>query len=47
LPSHDYDVSPDGKYLALLRPVGEDDQLVVVHDWKYELRERMRARAAK
>jgi hypothetical protein len=32
---------------VLLRPVGDGDQLVVVHDWKYELRERMRARSVR
>jgi serine/threonine-protein kinase len=47
-PAHaNYDVSPDGKYLVLLRPVGDGDQLVVVHDWKYELREEMRARSVR
>jgi hypothetical protein len=35
-------VSPDGKSFVLLRSVGPNDQIVVVHDWKYELRERMR-----
>ena len=43
VPQHaNYDVSPDGKSFALLRSVGPNDQIVVAHDWKYELRERMR-----
>ena len=46
-PHTNYDVSPDGQHLVLLRPVGPSDQLVVVHDWKYELRERTRVRRGK
>ena len=47
-PQHaNYDVSPDGKYFALLQAVGPSDQIVVAHDWKYELRERMRERREK
>jgi serine/threonine-protein kinase len=42
-PHANYDISPDGKEFVLLRSTGADDQLVVVHDFKYELRERMRA----
>jgi serine/threonine-protein kinase len=40
-PAHaNYDVTPDGKRFVLLKPTGADAQLIVVHDWKYELRER-------
>ena len=42
-PTANYDVSPDGKQFVLLRPVSKGEQLVVIHDWKYELRERTRA----
>jgi serine/threonine-protein kinase len=42
-PHANYDISPDGKNFVLLRPVETGDQLMVVHDWKYELRERTRA----
>ena len=35
-----YDVTPDGKQFVLLKPVGAADQIVVVHDWKSELRTR-------
>jgi Tol biopolymer transport system component len=41
-PHANYDVSPDGKSFALLQAVGPSDQIVVAHNWKYELRERMR-----
>ena len=34
-----FDVAPDGKHLLLLRPTRSDNGLVVVRDWKYELRE--------
>jgi len=33
-----YDVSPDGKHLLLVRPVRGDDDLVIVYDWRRELR---------
>ena len=34
-----FDAAPDGKHLLLLRPTRSDNGLVVVRDWKYELRE--------
>ena len=42
-PNANYDVSPDGKSLVLLKRVDSGEQLVVVHDWKYELRQRTRS----
>jgi serine/threonine-protein kinase len=36
-----YDVSPDGKQILLLRSMGGTQDIVVVHDWKYELRARL------
>jgi serine/threonine-protein kinase len=40
-PAHaNFDITPDGKRFLLLKPTGADAQLIVVHDWKYELRER-------
>jgi Tol biopolymer transport system component len=40
-PAHaNYDITRDGKRFVMLRPTGADAQLVVVHDWKNELRER-------
>ena len=41
-PHANYDVSPDGKTFVLVRPIGETSRIMVVHDWKYELRERVR-----
>jgi len=41
----EYDAAPDGKHFVHLRNVGGDAQVVVVHDWKYELRARHNARA--
>jgi Tol biopolymer transport system component len=36
-----FDVSPDGKSFLLMRPVaGREEQIVVVHNWKTELRAR-------
>ena len=35
-----YDVAPDGKHFLILRSTSPDAQLVVVHNWKYELRAR-------
>jgi hypothetical protein len=33
-----FDVSPDGKHFALLRPApGNETRLVVVHGWQHEL----------
>jgi serine/threonine-protein kinase len=41
MPPHaNYGVSSDGKSFVLLRPVGQSNEIVVVHGWKYELRER-------
>jgi hypothetical protein len=36
-----YDVAPDGKHFVILRSTGPDEQLIIVHDWKYELRARI------
>ena len=36
-----FDVAPDGKHLLLEKPTNAVPQIVVVHDWKYELRARM------
>ena len=33
-----YDVTQDGKQFLFLKPVGSDAQVLVIHDWKYELR---------
>jgi len=45
LPPHaNYDVSSDGRSFVLLRPVGQSNEIVVVHGWKYELRERTSGR---
>jgi len=38
-----YDVSPDGTRLLLLKSVGEE-QLIVARSWDEELRERLRSR---
>ena len=35
-----YDITPDGKRFVTFKSTGGDAQLIVVHDWKYELRER-------
>ena len=40
-----FDVSPDGKNILYARATGGQSQLVVIHDWKYEFRERMKAAA--
>jgi len=39
-PGHaSFDVSPDGASLVMLRPVkGNGEQIVVIHNWKAELR---------
>jgi serine/threonine-protein kinase len=42
-----YDVSPDGTQFLTLRPVGGDASLILVHNWKHELRTRMAANIAK
>jgi serine/threonine-protein kinase len=39
-----YDVAPDGKHLLLVKPTAARSPIVFVHDWKYELRGRMRSR---
>ena len=40
-PAHaNYDVTPDGKRFVMFKATGADAQLIVVHDWTYELRER-------
>jgi Tol biopolymer transport system component len=36
-----YDVAPDGKHFVIVRSTGPDAQLIIVHDWKYELRARI------
>jgi hypothetical protein len=36
-----YDVAPDGQHLLLVKPVVSNEQIVMVHDWKYELRKRI------
>jgi Tol biopolymer transport system component len=41
-----YDVSPDGKYLLMLKPSISGDQVVVAHNWRAELQERVRASRA-
>ena len=38
-----YDVAPDGKSFVFLRGVASEARVIVVHDWKYELRSRMSA----
>ena len=40
-----WDIAPDGKHLLLLRPLQADNGLVVVHNWKKELRALSRAGA--
>jgi hypothetical protein len=43
-PHANYDVSPDDKYLLVVEAV-EDAQLLVVHNWGLEVRDRLRGRA--
>jgi serine/threonine-protein kinase len=38
-----YDVTPDGRGLILIKPVGGESQLILVHDWKEEFRARIRS----
>ncbi len=38
-----YDIAPDGKTFVFLRSPASAAQLILVHDWKYELRARMDA----
>ena len=33
-----YDIAPDGRHFLLLRPLRNDNGLVIVHNWKTELR---------
>jgi len=40
-----YDVSPDGKQFLLVKPTGGESQVIVVHDWKSELRRRTTAQS--
>ena len=41
IPLHaSYDVAADGKHFVILKATGPDTQLIIVHDWKYELRAR-------
>ena len=35
-----YDVARDGQHFAMIRRVGEDPQIIVVHNWIRELRAR-------
>ena len=38
-PGHaNYDVTPDGQYLLMLKPAGGDAQTSVAYDWQYALR---------
>ena len=37
-----YDVTADGRHLLLIKPLQSDAGLIVVHDWAYELRDRVR-----
>jgi Tol biopolymer transport system component len=39
-----WDVAPDGRHLLLLRPTQTDNNLVVVHNWRKELRSLARTR---
>jgi serine/threonine-protein kinase len=42
VPGHaNYDVAPDGKHFVILKQSSGDPQLIVVHDWKYELRAKL------
>ena len=40
--SSDYDVSPDGKQIILMKSIGPDAQPTIVFDWVDELRRRLR-----
>jgi hypothetical protein len=35
-----FDVAPDGQHILLIKPTTANAQTFIVHDWKYELRER-------
>jgi hypothetical protein len=39
-PHANHDVTPDGRELIMVRPVG-GEQVVVVHNWGQELKKRM------
>lgn len=39
-PAANFDMTPDGKHLVLLRPISEGEHLIVAHNWKHELRAR-------
>lgn len=44
LPGHpNYDVAPDGKHLLIVKPSVSGDQVIVVHNWQAELRQRLRS----
>ena len=45
--SANFDLSPDGTQFLVVQPVGGNSQIIVVHDWRYELRERTAAKSAK
>jgi serine/threonine-protein kinase len=36
-----FDISPDAKQILLLKSISDNAQVIVVHDWKYELQARM------
>lgn len=38
-----FDISRDGKEPLLLKTTVDNSRVIVVHDWKYELRSRMSA----
>jgi hypothetical protein len=40
--SNDYDVSPDGKQVILMKSIGPDAQRTIVFDWIDELRLRLK-----
>ena len=40
-----YDVAPDGKHFVILTSSGPNAELIIVHDWKYELRAKTAASA--
>ena len=37
----DYDISPDGTQLLMLKAVGSSRSAVIVHNWRRELREKL------
>jgi hypothetical protein len=37
----DYDISPDGSRLLMVKPVGVSGSAVIVHNWRRELREKL------